>query len=174
MPGVQAVSESIGTVGGLDMRSFAGGAERGPCVQFTLPGGAFVQLTRAEVVEVASLLSAWERSSHFCGVPGQPWRRSVPPLLYKTDGSIVVNPLAPLTPPERPLNAGGVQSQQDEFSEARAGDMEAAILDAIEALAAARSGRGRATGRSGELLEQLGDRLLFLMDAIDDTRNGRA
>lgn len=63
----------------------------------------------------------------------------------------------------------------DEFNAARAGDMEAAILDAIETLAEARRYRssGSYGGRAGELLEGLGDRLLALMDEIDDARNGR-
>jgi hypothetical protein len=55
----------------------------------------------------------------------------------------------------------------DEFNQARAGDMEAAILDAIEVLADRRfSGQAR--------LVALRERLLSLADEIDDAREGRS
>jgi hypothetical protein len=61
---------------------------------------------------------------------------------------------------------GEVPPPADEFSEAAAGLMEAAILDAIEVLA-----DPRCSGQ--ERLALLRERLLTLMDHIDDARNGR-
>lgn len=58
------MSEPIGTFGGLDVTSFAGGAERGPCLQFEVTGrgfARFAQLTAAEVRLLVTHLSAWLR-----------------------------------------------------------------------------------------------------------------
>jgi len=59
----------------------------------------------------------------------------------------------------------------DEASQRYAGEMEAAILDAMETLLAIEDGSPKRA--TSALARKAHDRLLALMDKIDDERNGR-